>query len=266
MRPLHVLASLSLAALAAAFARAHDTWVQTNTAVVRSGDAVYVSFFLGNHGNDHRDFKVAGKPNLDASRVFVILPDGSHYDLKPSLADRGYAPKEGFFEGKFEPVAPGVYLVCQSSDGVASYAPKRVVRSAKTCFFVARKLDDVPSDAPGFNRLAGDPFELVPLSSPIAPMGPGTPIRMRLLFHGQPLAGEKVSFIPMGETLAAGFDPRYERRTDASGEVSFEPAEANLFLIVAHHVVPRSGPHYTSIEYSATFTAWVPAVCPCCGE
>ncbi|MGH7138544.1 MAG: DUF4198 domain-containing protein, partial [Pirellulales bacterium] len=40
-------------------AGAHDTWVQTNTNVIRAGDVVFVDFFLGNHGNDHRDFKMA---------------------------------------------------------------------------------------------------------------------------------------------------------------------------------------------------------------
>src|SRR6185436_2774462 len=49
------------AAFLAAPAFAHDTWVQTNTNVVRTGDAVHVDLMLGNHGNDHRDFKLASK-------------------------------------------------------------------------------------------------------------------------------------------------------------------------------------------------------------
>ena len=46
--------------LLATAAGAHDTWVQTNANVVRAGDAVHVQLMLGNHGNDHRDFKLAG--------------------------------------------------------------------------------------------------------------------------------------------------------------------------------------------------------------
>ncbi len=43
----------------ASSALAHDTWVETNTNLIRTGDAVYVDLKLGNHGNDHRDFKLA---------------------------------------------------------------------------------------------------------------------------------------------------------------------------------------------------------------
>jgi len=46
-------------------ALAHDTWVQTNTNLIRSGDAVHVDLMLGNHGNDHRDFKLASKTGLE---------------------------------------------------------------------------------------------------------------------------------------------------------------------------------------------------------
>jgi uncharacterized GH25 family protein len=55
MKPALLLLSLCSLALA------HDTWIQTNTNLVRVGDAVSVDLMLGNHGNDHRDFKIAGK-------------------------------------------------------------------------------------------------------------------------------------------------------------------------------------------------------------
>jgi hypothetical protein len=67
--------------------------------------------------------------------------------------------------------------------------------------------------------------------------------------------------------LAEGFDSRYERRTDAAGSASFEPKEANYYLIVAHHLDPDGkGVGYKSTNYSATLTVIVPALCPCCGE
>ena len=246
---------------------AHDTWVQTNTSVIRPGDAIYIDFMLGNHGNDHRDFKLAGKPDLEASMVQVIDPAGTKMDLKPSFTDRGYAPKEGFWSARFEPAKPGLYLVAQTSDQVASYAPERIVRSAKTFFLVSANLDRVPADAPGYDRALGHALELVPQVSPVAPMGPGVPFRLQLLYQGKPLVGEKVSFVPMGETLKTGFDSEYERKTDPAGSVSFEPKEANYYLIVAHHLDPDAkGPGYKSTNYCATLTLIVPAVCPCCGE
>ncbi|HTP42566.1 MAG TPA: DUF4198 domain-containing protein [Nitrospiria bacterium] len=257
---------LALGVACLAPASAHDTWLQTNTAVVRSGDAVYIDFVLGNHGNDHRDFKIAGKPSLADSSIVVVGPDGAPMDLKSQFTDRGYAPKEGFWTARFEPVKPGLYLVVQQSDQVAPYAPERVVRSAKTFFLVSEDLDRVPESAPGYDRELGHPLELVAEGNPVAPMGPGMPITVKLVFRGQPLAGERVSFIPMGGTLAADFDPRFERRTDSSGRAEFAPEEANYYLVVAHHVVPETGPKYDRIMYSATLTVIVPAICPCCGE
>ncbi|MGZ3489481.1 MAG: DUF4198 domain-containing protein, partial [Isosphaeraceae bacterium] len=31
-------------------ALAHDTWVQTNSSIVRTGDVVHIDLMLGNHG------------------------------------------------------------------------------------------------------------------------------------------------------------------------------------------------------------------------
>src|SRR5688572_24167831 len=78
-------------------AAAHDTWVETNTALVRVGDRVDVDLKLGNHGNNHRDFKLAGKQSLDGLALEVVAPSGKRFDLKPDLADLGYAPKEGYW-------------------------------------------------------------------------------------------------------------------------------------------------------------------------
>ena len=48
-------------------------------------------------------------------------------------------------------------------------------------------------------------------------MGPGMAIKVKVLFKGKPDAGERVSFIPRGITLADGFDTNYERKTDEQG-------------------------------------------------
>lgn len=115
--------------------------------------------------------------------------------------------------------------------------------------------------------MLGDRLELVPQTSPVAPMGPGTPIKVQLLYKGKPLANGRVSFIPRGTTLTSGFDPVYERHTDATGQAEFEPKEAGQYLIVAHQEEPHeSGDGYSSTKYSATLWISVPAVCPCCGD
>src|SRR5687768_17133363 len=91
--------------------RGHDTWVQTNTNVYRVGDVVHVDLLLGNHGNEHRDFKVAGKPSLEDkdATLEVVGPDGKRTDLKAAATDQGLGPKEGFQTARFTPAAAGLY-------------------------------------------------------------------------------------------------------------------------------------------------------------
>jgi uncharacterized GH25 family protein len=253
--------------LIASPALAHDTWVETNTNTIRTGDAVYVDLKLGNHGNDHRDFKLAGKIELEGATLDVLSPDENRYDLKSELVDTGYAPKEGYWKAKFVPARPGLYIVAHSLDRVVHYAPTRSIKSAKTFFVVDQSLDRVTENNPGFDRVLGHPLELVPRSNPVTPMGPGQTIRVQLLYKGKPMDDARVSFIPRGHQLKEEFDPDYERRTDPQGRATFTPKSGNVYLVVAHHLEPdESGENYTSTKYSATLTVFVPEVCPCCAE
>src|SRR5947208_3344902 len=124
-------------------ARGHDDWVQLNTNLIRPGDQVFVDLMLGNHGNDHRDFKLAGKLNPAGGTLEVVGPDGKRYDLKDRLADIGYTPTEGFWTTRFAPAQEGLYVVSHASDQVASYAPVRSVKGAKTYFVATKSLDNV---------------------------------------------------------------------------------------------------------------------------
>jgi len=253
--------------LLAGTAAAHDTWVETNTNLVRTGDAVYIDLKLGNHGNDHRDFKLASKIDLEGVTLDVLSPSGRSYDLKPDLVDEGYTPKEGYWSAKFVPGQEGLHVVAHSLDKVVSYAPTRSVKSAKTFFVTSDSLDRVDEDNPGFDRILGHALELRPVTNPVTPMGPGQMIDVELLYKGKPLADARVSFVPRGTTLNEDFDSQYERMTDSDGRARFEPKDGNVYLIVAHHEEPdEAGEGYTSTKYSATMTVFVPQVCPCCGE
>lgn len=246
----------------------HDTWVQTNTNVIRTGDAVHIDLMLGNHGNEHRDFKLASKIALEGCRFRVHAPQGGNYDLVDRLSDTGYTPKEGFWTAKFGATAPGLYLVEHAMDKVVNHGkPVRSIRSAKTFFVVSKSLDHVPLEHPGFDKPLGHPLELVPTTNPVTPMGPGKTIGVQLLLNGKPLPETRVSFIPRGETLAAEFDARYERTTDADGRAEFIPTTGNYYLVIAHHKsATERGEGYDSTQYAAALTIFVPELCPCCGE
>lgn len=247
---------------------AHDTWVETNTNIIRTGDAVHVDLKLGNHGNNHRDFKLASKTDLAGCTLDVIAPDGTKYDLKGELSDLGYAPNEGYWSGRFVAMQPGLYLVAHSRDKIVNHGrPERSIKSAKTFFVVSPSLDRVPRENPGFDRPLGHALELTPVANPVTPMGPGQEIAVKLLLKGQPLVGTKVSFVPRGATLAAELDPEYERETDAQGVARFTPRVGTVYLAVTHvESEEEQGEGYEATAYAATLTVYVPQLCPCCGE
>lgn len=248
-------------------ANAHDTWVQTNTNIIRAGDAVYVDLMLGNHGNEHRDFKLASKTTLDGTKLGVIAPNGKRFDLKSQLVDVGYTPKEGFWTGRFAATEPGLYVVDHTRDSVVNHGtPTRSIKSGKTFFVVSKSLDKIPQEHAGYDRVLGHPLEIVPEANTVTPMGPDVPIRIKVLFQGKPLNQARVSFIPRGETLSEGFDANFERLTNDNGRCFFIPKSGNHYLVVVHHKTDEKGTDYDSTSYSATLAVFVPELCPCCGE
>lgn len=246
---------------------AHDTWVQTNTNLVRAGNGVHIDLLLGNHGNDHRDFKIASKIGIEHAVLKVHAPNGSAYEVKDRLVDLGYAPKEGYWSTRFVAAEPGMYVVEHFIDQVVNHGkPVRSIKSGKACFVVSKSLDDVPMKNDGFDKAFGHPLEIVPIANPVTPMGPEQPIRVQVLYKGEPMANGRVSFVPRGTTLAEGFDENFERMTNEDGIASFTPREGNFYLVVTHHKTDEKGDGYESTSYAATLTVFVPDVCPCCGE
>ena len=258
---------LALYAIAISAASAHDTWVQTNTNVIRAGDSAHVDLMLGNHGNDHRDFKLASKTSLANASLKIHGPDKKTFDVRDRLADVGYTPKEGFWTTKFAATEPGLYLVDHTVDAIVNHGtPTRSVKSGKTFFVVTKSMDKIPHEHPGYDQMLGHLLEIVADANTVTPMGPDVPIRVKVLFKGQPLKEARVSFIPRGVTLTEGFDSTYERKSNENGRCFFTPKEGNYYLVVVHHATDEKGEGYDSTKYSATLTVFVPDVCPCCGE
>lgn len=255
---------LLTAAFGQSSAIAHDTWLEASPRMVRPDDVVHVGLFLGNHGNEHRDFKIAGKVgSLDGVRIDVIGPDGRKTDIVPDMIDVGYAPNEGFWSGRFVPVDEGLHCVGHLREGIRHGAMGR--KGGKTYFLVSESLDRPAAARAELPGPLGHPLELVLESHPVLGPGPGRPIAVKLLFKGTPLAGQVVSFIPRGATLGEGFDAAYERTTDGEGRCSFTPTAGNAVLVVSHLVKPQEGGEgYDKTSYAATLVIDVPQRCPCC--
>ena len=65
--------------------------------MVRVGDVVHVDLMLGNHGNDHRDFKLNSRIGLDSITALEIIgPDGKVTKLKDRVVDTGSIPRTDF--------------------------------------------------------------------------------------------------------------------------------------------------------------------------
>lgn len=268
MKTLTIFCSLICACSLSQCALAHDIWVETNVGLIRVGDSVAVDLKLGNHGNHHRDFKLAGKVSTEGSKLEIIAPGGGWYDLKDRLADCGYMSKEGYWSANFTTAEPGVHCAVATSDRVVKHAKMvRSIQSSKTYFLATQSLDK-PTAKPAYAaKPLGLPMELVLESDPVLECGPDKPIRVRLLLDGKPAADKVVSFIPRGANLKDGFDKDFESRTDAEGRARFVPKEGNLYLIVAHHdAADRKSDAYESTHYSATLTIRIPQLCPCCGN
>lgn len=231
-------------------AGAHDTWVEVNPTEVRMGQVVHVDLKLGNHGNGHRDFKLASKITLEPCTLAVVDPEGTLQDLKPIVTDTGFAPKEGYWTARYLPANNGIHAAWHTLDTL--HGTTRAVKSSK-CFFVVGEASQYKGDA-GYSKPLGGTIELIPLTNP-ALTAAGQPIAVQVLFRGQPLADARVSFIPRGQILAEGFDEQFERMTDERGRAEFTPSEGNWVLAVVHHLAPdEKGEKFDKTAYSATMT------------
>jgi uncharacterized GH25 family protein len=234
---------------------AHDTWVEAGPLLVRHGEYVYVNLMLGNHGNEHRDFRLASKITLAPCTLQVIGPDAQAIDLKPSLIDMGSAAKEGYWAARYQPTAPGMYEVVHTLDTL--HGTIRAIKSAKTYLLVesggAQAAAPTTQPAPH-----GHGLELM-LATPLNELAAGRELKLQVLRSGKPLADARVSFVPRGVALSAGFDDSHERISDAQGVAEYIPANGNVYLAVVHFVAEdETGEDYTKTHYSAAMVLPIP--------
>jgi uncharacterized GH25 family protein len=233
---------------------AHDTWVETSSLTARQNEWLYIDLRLGNHGNEHRDFKLASKITLTPCTLTLIAPDGKQVDLKPRLKDLGNAEKEGYWSARVVAEQTGLYQVLHTLDTL--HGKVRAVKSSKT-FFVSQDKGPAAIDATPQHTI-GSGLEFM-LDTPINLLAAGKPISLTVLWKGKPAPNIRVAFVPRGETLSPGEDKNYERYSDQNGRVEFTPREGNLVLAVAHYVAEdEQGEKYEKTHYGATLVLPVP--------
>lgn len=238
-------------------AGAHDNWIEPSATAVRPGDWLSLSLMLGNHGNKHRDFKIASKVAAGDQNLTIVESTGHKTDLTAALVDRGSTEEEGFWQAKFAPTRPGAYMAVNTLDKVMSYGPVRDIKCAKAFFIATTNLDRPGVRGANFTKPYGAAFEMIPLTDP-ASLRKGETMKVRVLMNGKPIAGVRVGFVPRGANPQGDMDPNFERATDADGTASMTLKEANCYLVAAHlHDDQAKGEGYTSISYSATICVLV---------
>jgi hypothetical protein len=215
---------------------AHDGWLEAHPVLVERGQPVSLFLMYGNHGNDHRSYRIAGKWRPEYATLIVTGPAGPAVDLTNQITDLGDAedvgPKgpKGFHVAAFVPIQDGAYiaLVTQSRELQIEGAKFQSIGTAK--FVFAALTSPVVAAArllTGFDRaVAGaDALEIVPVTNPLA-LRTGDALTLEIRHRGRPLQSQLISLVrriegaPSAQTLT----------TDDRGQVKIVAGPADYYL------------------------------------
>lgn len=255
MNPIRLLAAIMPLCFLVTDLAAHDTWIEPESGSVPTGEYCYIDLMLGNHGNNHRDFKLASKITLTHCTLEAFDPSGNRTDLKPALIDMGSADKEGYWTARFDFEQQGWHRFVHTLDTL--HRTTRAIKSAKT-FVLATGSERATRQSTPVDKCDELGLELVLKTDPNR-IAAEQPMQLQVTRSGKPLSAARVAFIPRGKTLHGDFDKAYERISDADGIVQFTPREGNVVLAIVHHLEPEeSGEVYDKTHYSAAIVIRVP--------
>jgi len=217
---------------------AHDGWIEV-PAIVEKGQPVTIALMLGNHANEHRSYRLAGKWNPKHIKLMVIEPSGKVNDITASLVDLGEddektGPKgpKGFHIAPFTPTAEGVHIVLAREEQLLQHGdePKfRSVRSARAAFAALRNPRVAEGKkTTGFERTFAidNIMEIVPISNPIA-VTQNDRVTLELRYKGKPFPNQTLSVVGRLNGPASAQD----LTTDEKGRVSVAVSAADSYLV-----------------------------------
>jgi hypothetical protein len=244
-------------------ALAHDGWVEISPTIVEKNQAATISLIQGNHSNEHKSYRIAGKWDPKYTTLVVIDPKNKPNALTDRLIDFGedaeaIGPKgpKGFYLAPFVPKDDGLYqaLARQARTLQQGDGPKIVtVRLAKTAF-AAFKTPTVSAakNLKGFDRLiAGDDaVEFIPVNNPLAVFSGGS-MTLELRKSGKPISGQVITLVRRID----GFASVQERTTDDKGRVAFAvgPADSYLARVKFDEEMARPDGQKDKSSYESTY-------------
>jgi uncharacterized GH25 family protein len=224
--------------LVPAWVFAHDGWVEVTPTIVEKGQVATLALIQGNHANEHKSYRIAGKWDSKNTVLTVVDPKGKQNELTDRIIDLGedeekIGPKgpKGFYLASYTPKEEGLYQAVarqartlQQGDG-----PKLVaLRIAKTAFAaLGVPTISAAKSLKGFDRLiAGeDGVEFIPINNPLAVFAGGS-MTLELRQKGRPAAGQLVTLVRRVD----GFASVQERTTDDKGRITFAIGPADSYL------------------------------------
>jgi uncharacterized GH25 family protein len=260
------LVLMSFAALIVAHpqtASSHDGWVEITPTIVETGQPATISLIQGNHSNEHRSYRIAGKWDQKYTTLVVIDPKGKNRALTDRLIDFGeddekVGPKgpKGFYLASFTPNEEGLYQAVarqvrtvQQGDG-----PKLLMmRTAKTAF-ASLNIPGVSTakNLKGFDLTSGggNGLEIFPITNPMGIFS-GSSVTLELRLSGKPVAGKVISLIGKFE----GSGSAQDRTTDEKGRITFAigPADYYLARVILTEENPRPDGQVDKSSYEATY-------------
>jgi uncharacterized GH25 family protein len=259
---IHLLFWSLLSFCSAATALAHDGWIEV-PAIVEKGQPVTIALMLGNHANEHRSYRLAGKWSPKYLKLMVIDPSGKVNDITSSLVDLGEddektGPKgpKGFHIAPFTPTAEGVHIVLAREEQLLRHGdePKfRSVRSARAAFAALRSPRVAEGKkTTGFGRTFAmdNVMEIVPISNPIGVIR-NDRVTLELRYKGKPFANQTLSVVGRLNGPASAQD----LRTDEKGRVRVTAGAADFYLVRVkfNERSERREAEYELSSYEATY-------------
>jgi uncharacterized GH25 family protein len=244
-------------------ALSHDGWVEVTPTIIEKGQVATIALIQGNHCNEHRSYRIAGKWDQKYTTLVIVDPTGKQNALTDRLIDLGeddekVGPKgpKGFFLAPFIPTAEGLYqaIAKQARTVQQVDGPKLVtIRNAKTAFASFKSPSvSATKNLNGFDRTLGgeEGLEIIPLNNPVAVFSGGS-VTLELRRKGKPISGNVITLIRRIDGSASVQD----QTTDEKGKVTFTvgPADWYLARVKLDEENPRPDGHVDKSSYESTY-------------
>src|SRR6266511_3574461 len=76
-------------------ALSHDGWVEISPTIVEKGQVATIALIQGNHSNEHRSYRIAGKWDQKYTTLVIVDPHGKQNALTDRLIDLGEDDEKG---------------------------------------------------------------------------------------------------------------------------------------------------------------------------